>query len=128
MEKILYIALGGSLGAVSRYAVTVAVQRFLTSFAPWGTLMVNASGCLIIGFLFCFVEEKIITPNMRFFIFTGFLGGYTTFSSYGLETFNLFRDGEFFTGTMNILLSNVLGIGFVFAGFFLGRALLNAIR
>ncbi|MEK6794271.1 MAG: fluoride efflux transporter CrcB [Spirochaetota bacterium] len=128
MDKIVYIALGGSIGAVSRYLVSAASQKYLSSIAPWGTFIVNVSGCFIIGFLWSFVEERIISPNVRLFLFTGVLGGYTTFSSFGLETFNLLRDGEMRLGVMNVLMSVVLGIGCVFLGYVLGRVMIKAVR
>lgn len=119
MIRFILIACGGAVGALSRYAVSALSQRFLPA-APWGTLIVNVSGCFAIGFLWGFVEKKIITTNMRFFLFTGILGGYTTFSTFGLEAFDLLRAGEMRLGAAYVLASMVFGVGAVFAGYALG--------
>lgn len=117
MAKFLSIGIGGGIGAILRYTVSTFTYRFLDGIFPWGTLTVNFIGCFCIGFLWGLFERFVISPNMRLFIFVGILGGFTTFSSYGLETFNLLRDGESKMALLNVLSSNLLGIACVFGGF-----------
>jgi CrcB protein len=88
---------------------------------PLGTLFVNITGCFIIGFLYAFSEKFIFSPNIRLFIFVGLLGGFTTFSSFGLETFNLIRQSEIKYAILNFILNNGLGLLFVFIGFSLAK-------
>lgn len=128
MIKFLSIGIGGGIGALLRYAVSTYTYKFLDGIFPWGTLVVNLSGCFCIGFLWCIFERYVISPNARMFLFVGILGGFTTFSSYGIETFNLLRDGESKMAAFNVLSSNVLGIACVFAGFAVSAAVLKAIR
>jgi len=86
----LWIALGSALGGVARYACQVWAARLINSTFPWGTLIVNIVGCTIIGF---FATTTVRAPY-RQFVMVGILGGYTTFSSFSLETLNLARDGQ----------------------------------
>ena len=94
--KILLVMFGGSIGALSRYGVSLlAAQLFGTRF-PWGTLIVNLSGCFLIGLSFALAERglSIMNPSMRLFFVTGYLGALTTFSTFGLETVNSMRGGN----------------------------------
>jgi CrcB protein len=95
---------------------------------PWGTLVVNATGSLLIGFCWGLFEMREMSPQIRMFIFVGFLGGYTTFSTFALESMSLFRDGDIRTGVLNLLLNNLLSIVFVFAGYFLSKGILTTIK
>ena len=111
MKNIIAIALGGSLGAVSRYLLSKYVSGYFGAIFPWGTLAVNLIGSLLIGFLFGLAEKTIIPASIRTFVMIGFIGAFTTFSTYVLESVNLFRDGEIKLGLLNIGISNILGIG-----------------
>jgi len=126
--KILLLLAGGAIGTVSRYAVSGLTHKYVDGTFPYGTLMVNILGSLIIGLLWGIWETANISSNMRTFIFIGILGGFTTFSTYSLETLNLFREGEVKMAVLNILANNVFGILMVFAGFFAARSLVNLIR
>ena len=95
---------------------------------PLGTLLVNLIGSFIIGLAWGFFETNSFSPNLRAFLFIGVLGGFTTFSSFSLETMNLLRDGEFKIGIINILANNVLGIVLVFGGLFTSRELLSFLK
>ncbi len=128
MTHLLYIAIGGAAGALLRYAVSGFIHNFSGGAYPWGTLVVNLSGCLVIGFLWQLFENFSFTPNMRSFLFIGILGAYTTFSTYGLETFNLLREREIGYVLLNFLASNILGIGMVFLGFIAARYLSGIVR
>lgn len=126
--KIIFLLTGGALGSLSRYLVSGLIHKYLSGMFPWGTMVVNVTGAFFIGLLWGFFELKEISPNMRMFIFIGFLGGYTTFSTFALESMNLFRDGEFKLAIINILLNNILSIVFVFAGYFLTKGLLTTLK
>jgi CrcB protein len=126
--KILLLAAGGAIGTVGRYAVSGLTHRYIDGTFPYGTLMVNILGSLIIGFLWGTWETANISSQLRTFIFIGILGGFTTFSTFSLETLNLFRDGEIKTAIFNILANNILGLIMVFGGFFAARGLINLIR
>ena len=110
MLKILAVALGGSIGATSRYLVsTWAAERFGASF-PYGTLIVNVVGCFIIGtFMTLTTERLIVSPYWRLLITVGFVGGLTTFSSFSYETFRLIEDADMMQALYNIGLNIVLG-------------------
>ncbi len=124
MYKLIYIMLGGALGALLRYMLSGFVYRVTNYyFFPSGTLFVNLLGALIIGFLFGAFQNITIPNNIRVFIFIGFLGAFTTFSTYSLETFNLLKDSEYKFAILNILLNNVFSILFVFIGFALAHIL-----
>ncbi len=121
--KILLVMLGGSLGALSRYGVSLlAVQLFGTRF-PWGTLIVNLVGCFLIGLAFAWGERglSLMNPSMRLFFMTGYLGALTTFSTYGLETMNALRSGRYLVTTANILANNLIGSALVILGLIVGR-------
>ncbi len=126
--KILLLAAGGAIGTVGRYAVSGLTHKYIDGAFPYGTLMVNILGSLIIGFLWGTWETANISSQLRTFIFIGILGGFTTFSTFSLETLNLFRDGEIKTAMFNILANNILGLIMVFGGFFAARGLINLIR
>ncbi len=129
MLKLVYIAAGGALGSVARYLVGGWVQeRFAHSVFPYGTLVVNLLGCLLIGILWELYDEFKLAPEIRLFVFIGVLGGFTTFSSFAWESRNLLQDGEIGAGLMNVLASNVAGIVLVFAGAIATRGLLKLFR
>lgn len=123
MKILACIAFGGSLGAVARFMAARAVYRFTGTFFPWGTLVVNVLGCLVIGFLYDLFERTTLSPEMKSFCTIGFLGAFTTFSTYSIETLNLFRDGEFKLGAANMIASNVLGIIAAIFGLMASRVL-----
>lgn len=126
--RLLAIAAGGAIGALLRYTVSGLVQNWLGASFPWGTLSVNLIGCFLIGLLFHYFETVTLSPVARSLIFVGGLGAFTTFSTYGLESLNLLRDGQLRLGLFNILGSNLLGILFVFLGFTTARLLLTQSR
>jgi CrcB protein len=109
--------LGAALGGVARYVIGLAVmQRFGGRF-PLGTLVVNVSGCFLIGFIATILTERLdLNPNWRLFLVTGLLGGYTTFSSFGYETYQLARMDAPVVGLLNVAASVVLGYAAVWLG------------
>ncbi len=120
--KLLWIAFGGSLGALSRHGLSVLAHRLLPSNFPWGTLAANLSGCFLIGGLWVLAAEYSFSQEARLFVFTGGIGSLTTFSTYGLESLMLLREGRIVAGLGNVLLSTVLGLVLVALG--IGCALL----
>lgn len=120
---LLLVGSGGFFGSAARYACSGLVHRLVPSaLFPWGTLSVNVAGCFVIGLLFSLGETRqLFSPEARLFLFVGVLGGFTTFSAFGLESLNLLRDGEAAGALLNSLLHLTLGLGAVWAGFVLSR-------
>jgi CrcB protein len=124
MMKLLLIGLGGFVGTLFRYWITDLVSRRYGETFPMGTLLVNAIGCLLVGVFFYLLSDRILTNSTtRAVIFIGLLGGFTTFSSYGLQTFTLLRDGEMFLALVNVLASNILCVFLVWLGYTLARVI-----
>jgi len=120
----LAIALGGATGATLRYAIAGWVQgsRWAPTSFPGGTMVVNVSGCFAIGVLTAlFYGRFVVASEMRTFLLVGVLGGYTTFSTFALETFNLLEEGSFGLAAANAVGSVLLGLTGVAAGMALGR-------
>lgn len=118
MDKLFLVGAGGFAGSVLRYLISGYVQDLTksTSF-PYGTLAVNLMGCLVIGFLGQLAEARgVFTPEARALVFVGFLGGFTTFSTFGNESVNLFRTGENFLALVNMALHVIIGLGAVWLG------------
>jgi CrcB protein len=128
MFKLMFIALGGAAGTLLRYVVSGISYRFSDGVFPLGTLIVNLSGAFIIGFLWGLFEESNMPSSFRAPIFIGIIGGYTTFSTFALESFNLMRGGEYKIALINILASNIFGIGLVFVGFILAKLFIINIK
>lgn len=118
MYKYLLVGIGGLIGSILRYWLSGWVQQALkTSLYPLGTLTVNLLGCLVIGFLAGLAEQRgVFSPEARAFAFIGVLGGFTTFSTFGNETFGLLQDGQTLPALVNIGLHLVFGIGAVWLG------------
>lgn len=123
MTRIVLVGVGGFFGAVCRYGLAGAVHRLGDSaFFPWGTLAVNAIGCLAIGVVAGLVEFRgVLSPEARLVVVIGFLGGFTTFSSFGYETFQLLRDGQTVSALSNVVLQLAAGMAGVWAGFALAK-------
>ena len=115
----LWVALGGALGSVARYACSVGAARWLGAGFPWGTLLVNATGSLAIGVLAALATggRPVVSDDARAFLMVGVLGGFTTFSSFSLETLDLARSGAIGAAGANAALSLVLCLAGVWLGF-----------
>ncbi|MCX6967879.1 MAG: fluoride efflux transporter CrcB [Verrucomicrobia bacterium] len=126
MLEYLLIAIGGALGSVARYWVSGAVAQRFGEFFPVGTLLVNVSGSLLIGFFATLTDPEgryWSQPALRQFVMIGLCGGYTTFSSFSLQTLNLARDGEWFAAGANAVLSLITCLVAVWAGHLLALML-----
>ena len=124
MKVILFIALGGSLGAICRWGLASWMDHWRgdsTAF-PLGIFVTNALGCFLFGLLFGLGENRgWMTDHLRIMIFTGFLGSFTTFSTFSWDTMELIRSGQIGLACLNVLLSVALGLLAVSGGYALGR-------
>lgn len=125
MNTVISIAFGGSLGALSRYYFSKIISSYLGGMFPWGTLIINLSGSLLIGFFYNIFDKTIVSAELRTFISIGFIGAFTTFSTFAIENVNLFRDGEIKLGLFNIIASNALGILFALLGIFIAEIIIH---
>ena len=123
MLAYLWIAVGGALGSVARYWFSGIIGRQFGETFPWGTLLVNVSGSFVIGLLAALAEpggRRFIGPTGRQFLMYGICGGYTTFSSFSLQTLELIRDGDWFKAGANTAASVILCLIAVWLGYALG--------
>jgi CrcB protein len=124
VSRIFFIGLAGFAGTLCRYWLAGAVARRYGETFPAGTLVVNVAGCFLIGFLFfMFQERQVLGETARTVTLVGLLGGFTTFSSYGLQTFTLLQEGKFAYAAANVVASNVLGLLTVWGGYALAKSL-----
>jgi CrcB protein len=122
--QILAIAGGGALGALARFLVSNGLYRVLGRDFPWGTLGVNLLGSFAMGLLFVLLlERSLLAPELRAAIMIGFLGSFTTFSTFSLETLTLVEQGEMLPALLNVAVSVVVCIGACWAGIIAARAL-----
>jgi CrcB protein len=120
----MWIGLAGFAGAVSRYAVERWISERTRGAFPWGTFVVNVSGCFLLGFLFTMLTERFLPhPTLRSALTVGFLGAYTTFSTFAFETMRLGEDGAVLLAAMNVGASVLAGVAAVYLGTVFGRAL-----
>jgi CrcB protein len=119
--KWLVVMVGGSLGAASRYGIGLLTARLWGTGFPYGTLVVNLAGCFIIGLLFALADRsRLLTPDVRLLLITGYLGALTTFSSFSLETVSAARAGLMVQAVTNILINNIGGLTLTYLGLRLG--------
>ena len=124
LTKFTAIACLGGMGALSRYGLGSAVQRLVGPTFPLGTFLVNVVGCFGFGLLFALFEKRwLFDPEWRLVVLTGFLGAFTTFSTFAYESLGLLRDGQWLAAGANILGQLLLGLASVGGGLFLGRTL-----
>ena len=124
MMKILSLIIGGTTGTLARYFLTHITYHYLGAGFPYGTLLVNLTGCFIIGILATFSSGTFfLTFNHRILLVTGFCGAFTTFSTFIFDSANLIQKGEILKASLNIVLSLVLGFLVFRAGELIGKAL-----
>ncbi len=122
----LWLGLGGAIGTIARFWLNGVISRRLGETFPWGTLTINVTGSFIIGLFFALTVTEgrwFVGPTFRTFFMVGICGGYTTFSSFSLQTLNLARDGEWLYAGGNVVLSVILCLVAVWLGHLLGTTL-----
>ncbi|HEX3074773.1 MAG TPA: fluoride efflux transporter CrcB [Ignavibacteriales bacterium] len=119
MQNIILIGLGGFTGSVARYYLGGLVHKWLDLHDfPYGTVVVNIIGCIVIGFLGGLSESRaVFSPEARLFVFIGLLGGFTTFSTFGYDTFRMINSGQLMPAMLNVLVQVVFGVLSVWLGF-----------
>jgi len=124
MTKYLMVAIGGALGTALRFWVSEFVGNRMGGRFPYGTFVINCTGSFLIGLVVTLLAERAHwDPNWRYLIPIGFIGGYTTFSTFELETFRSFQDGEALVASLNVILSVVVGFVSVWLGVIAGRTI-----
>ncbi|MFZ1916159.1 MAG: fluoride efflux transporter CrcB [Terriglobales bacterium] len=124
MGKYFAVGIGGFVGSIARFWLASYVgQRMGTRF-PYGTFLINVSGSFLIGFVMTILTERThLSPTYRYLIPIGFIGGYTTFSTFEYETLRVIQDGQFTIGLLNIVLSVLVGFLMVWTGAMVGKAI-----
>jgi CrcB protein len=124
LQKYFFIALGGSLGSIARYWVGSTVADRMGTRFPYGTFVVNITACIIIGFSLSFLAERTeLNPAWRFLVPVGFIGAYSTFSTFEWETYSNLQTGAFLIAGLYVVLSVVLGLAGVWCGVLIARAI-----
>lgn len=114
----MLVFVGGGLGSAGRYLVSQAAGRLFGDSFPWGTLAVNLLGCLFIGFVVGLADRSIVSRTLRILLVTGFLGGFTTFSSFSLESVRMILGGSIDRALINALINVIAGLTLTVVGFF----------
>jgi fluoride exporter len=123
IQKVLMIGFAGALGTLARYGMAGAVQRLAGTSFPWGTVVVNIAGCFLAGLLWSLLDKKIhLDHGLRLALFIGFMGAFTTFSTFILETGHLVRQDAWLHAGANLMLQNVIGLCSLAVGLSLGKS------
>jgi len=123
-QKLAWLALAGALGTLARFGLSGVVQKWSGASFPWGTFLVNAGGCLLFGFVWQLAEgRRMISSDARLIGLTGFLGAFTTFSTFAFDSTQMIRESQWLALAGNLLGQNALGIVCVVLGMALGRML-----
>lgn len=125
MWKIGLLALAGAVGTVARYGLVTWTQRFSTSGFPWGTLTVNLLGCFLFGLVVKLTAGKWLSAEAQLILLTGFMGAFTTFSSFAYDNVVLLQTGRYLEAGVNIIGQNVAGIVLLFLGAWVGACLIK---
>lgn len=122
-KTILLIGLGGFVGTVSRYLLTVFIDRLTVTMFPAGTFIVNILGCFLIGIIMGFAFREVLSGQLRLLLATGFCGSFTTFSTYSLEIFQLYQKGEVGLSMAYLAGSIIVGLFALLAGLWIAKSL-----
>ena len=123
-KAYLWVSLGGILGVNLRYFLSRIITRFTDAAFPLGTLLINVTGSLVLGFFLMWTTERVFAdPKWRLLVAVGFCGSYTTFSGYAFETMSYFEQGHWTLFASNILANNILSLGAVIVGAMIARAI-----
>ena len=124
LTKLIYLSLGGAAGTLSRYWLSGVAQRLAGSAFPYGTFAVNILGCLLFGTVWGFFENRLLPGSeVRLLVLTGFMGAFTTFSTYMFETAELVKFGQMVMALVNVVGQSLAGLALVMLGIALGRLL-----
>jgi CrcB protein len=122
--KYLAVGVGGFIGAIARFWLGSYIGGRMGTRFPYGTFVINISGSFLIGLILTVLSERThLSPNWRYLIPIGFIGAYTTFSTFEYETLRTIQDGQFFIASLNVVLSVVVGFAAVWGGVIAGRAI-----
>ena len=122
MERIILIATAGALGTLARYGLSGAAHRVLGTGFPWGTMAANLLGAFLFGLVWSLAEDRmVISGETRLIVLTGFMGAFTTFSTFMFESGQLLKDGQYLYMGINLIAQNATGLVLLFAGLALGR-------
>lgn len=122
LKTIIYIAIGGAIGSILRYLTSVLVAKYWSNHFPLATLITNVIGCFLIGLLIGILEKNnLANSNLKWFLITGFCGGFTTFSTFGYENISLFQNNNSALAFGYIALSIILGLFAVWLGLFVTK-------
>ena len=122
--RTIWVGIAGFFGAIARYSLGGFISEHIAGAFPWETLVINVSGCFALGFIFALLTERFLPhPTLRIALTVGFIGAYTTFSTFAFETMRLAEDGAVLLATVNVLASVGAGLLAVYAGTWAGRAL-----
>jgi len=128
VKHLIIIAAGGSIGATARYLVSKYINESTGGAFPFGTLTVNLAGSFLLGFFFYLFDQVLVDVEIKSFITIGFLGAFTTFSTFSLESFNLLKSGEVKYGLLNMAANNFFGILCVVLGVIVSRVVIQAVK
>lgn len=124
LQRIIWLALAGAAGTLARYGLGGLVQRWLGAIFPWGTISINILGTFAFGVIWAMAGERSAIPaEVRVIVLIGFMGAFTTFSTFMFETGQLMRDGEYLYAVANLAIQNIVGLAFLFLGLKLGQSL-----
>lgn len=122
MQRAVLIAVAGALGTLARYGLGGLVQRAAGDHLPWGTLFVNVVGCFLFGLVWTLADKRIfLDEEMRIIMLGGFMGAFTTFSTFIFDTGGFVREAQWMLATGNVLLHTVTGLTFLFLGIVIGN-------
>ena len=122
--KLLLIALAGGFGTLARYGLSGLVQRMTGATFPWGTFVVNVAGCFLFGLVWSLLEERLaVAGQWRAIVLIGFMGAFTTFSSFAYDSAGLMRDPQWGLAALNVIGQNALGLTCLFLGLAAGRSI-----